>query len=108
MVEVPPASRDADMVKPFARIGIEAGLDVDAQDPSTKRGLIRAGGGPAKRSSRKRSQGVSSEAGQWLELSAARYGKTRPRRDWLFRAVQMLAGFAPTIPMREPERFYRQ
>ena len=42
MIDVPPASRDADLLQSFARIGIGPGLDVDAQDASTKRGLARA------------------------------------------------------------------
>ena len=42
MVEVPPAANDADLIQSFARIGVGPGLDVDAQDPATKRGLARA------------------------------------------------------------------
>jgi len=42
MIEVPPPARDADMLQQFARIGIGPGLDVEAEDASTKRGLARA------------------------------------------------------------------
>ncbi len=42
MVDVPPAERDADLLQSFARIGVGPGLDVEAQDASTKRGLARA------------------------------------------------------------------
>jgi hypothetical protein len=42
MIEVPPPSRDADLFQSFARLGIGPGLDIDAQDASTKRGLVRA------------------------------------------------------------------
>ncbi len=43
---------------------------------------------------------VCAEAGQRLELSAALDGTDRrPTRDWLFRAVQMLAGFVANDPV---------
>ena len=43
MVEVPPPARDADLLQQLARIGIGPGLDVEARDAGTKRGLARAG-----------------------------------------------------------------
>lgn len=42
MVEAPPLPRDADIVAQIGRIGIGPGLDVEAQDESTRRGLARA------------------------------------------------------------------
>jgi len=42
MIEVPADPRDADLLQSFARIGVGPGLDIDALDASTKRGLARA------------------------------------------------------------------
>jgi hypothetical protein len=42
MLEVPADPLDADKLQSFARIGVGPGLDVDALDASTKRGLARA------------------------------------------------------------------
>src|SRR5271157_4487142 len=37
MIEVPPSASDADLLQSYARIGVGPGLDVEAQDASTKR-----------------------------------------------------------------------
>ena len=99
MIEVPPPSRDADLLQSFTRLGIGPGLDVEAQDASTKRGLVRAAVDGKK---------IMAEAftdGPWAKkVNGWRYpppatGRPSATRDWLFRAVQMFAGFVANDPV---------
>jgi hypothetical protein len=99
MLDVPPASRDADLLKSFARIGVGPGLDVDAQNPSTKRGLIRAAV-----DGRKIVAGAFTGGYLQKQINGWNYpppatGRPTPSGDWLFRAVQMLAGFVANDPI---------
>jgi len=99
MIEVPPPSRDADLLQSFARIGIGPGLDVDAQNPSTKRGLARAAV-----DGKRIIAGAFAGAYLQKQVNGWNYpppatGRPSPSRDWLFRAVQMLAGFVANDPI---------
>ncbi len=99
MTEVPPAARDADLLQSFARIGIGPGRDVDAQDASTKRGLARAAV-----DGHKIIAGAFAGAYLQKQVNGWNYpplatGRPTPSRDWLFRAVQMLAGFVANDPI---------
>jgi len=99
MIEVPPPSRDADLLQSFARIGIGPGLDVDAQDPSTKRGLARAAV-----DGKRIIAGAFAGAYLQKQVNGWNYpppatGRPTPSRDWIFRAAQMLAGFVANDPI---------
>ena len=99
MLEIPPAARDADMLQSFGRIGIGPGLDVDAQDTSTKRGLARA----AVDGRRIIVGGFTAGYGQ-TEVNGWNYppratGRLTPTRDWLMRAIQPAAGFVVNDPV---------
>ena len=99
MLEIPPDKRDADMLQSFARIGVGPGLDVDAQDASTKRGLARAAA-----DGRKIIVGAFTAGYGQTEVNGWNYppratGRLTPTRDWLMRAVQPAAGFVVNDPV---------
>lgn len=98
MVEAPPLPRDADIVAQIGRIGIGPGLDVEAQDESTRRGLARAAVDGKKIIAAAFADGyLQSEVNGWSYPPPAT-GRPTPTRDWLFRAMQMLAGFVANDP----------
>ena len=99
MIEIPPPARDADMLQSFARIGIGPGLDVDAQDASTKRGLARAAVDGKKIIADAFTDGYRQKSRQRLELPSAATGRLSPTRDWIFRAIQTAAGFVANDPI---------
>ena len=70
MIEVPPPAREADTLEQLARIGIGPGLDVEAQDASTKRGLARAAVDGKKIIAGAFTDGYAQKSRQRLELSA--------------------------------------
>jgi hypothetical protein len=99
MLEIPAETRDADMLQSFARIGVGPGLDVDAQDASTKRGLARA-----VTDGRKIIAGAFAAGYGQTNVNGWNYppratGRLTPTRDWLLRAVQLLAGFVVNDPI---------
>lgn len=99
MVGVAPASRDAELVKSFARIGVGSGIDVETQNPSTKRGLARAAV-----DGRKIIAGAFASGYQQKNVNGWNYpppvvGRLSPTGDWLLRAVQISAGFLANDPV---------
>ena len=99
MIEVPPASRDADLLQSFARIGIGPGLDVDAQDPATKRGLARAAVDGKKIIAQAFAAAYLQKQVNGWNYPPPATGRPTPSRDWLFRGMQMLAGFVANDPI---------
>ena len=98
MIEVPPAARDADLLQSYARIGIGPGIDVEAQDGSTKRGLARAAVDGRKIIAGAFAGGYLQKQVNGWNYPPPATGRPTPSRDWLFRAVQMLAGFVANDP----------
>jgi hypothetical protein len=99
MLDVPPAASDAALIKSYATIGVGPGLNVDAQDASTKRGLARAAV-----DGRKIIAGAFAGAYLQKQVNGWNYppaatGRPTPTGDWLMRAVQMLAGFVANDPI---------
>ena len=99
MIEVPPPARDADTLQQFARIGIGPGLDVDRQDASTKRGLARAAVDGRKIIADAFTDGYLQKVVNGWNYPPPATGRPSPSRDWIFRAVQMLAGFIANDPV---------
>ena len=99
MIEVPPPVRDADMLQQFARIGIGPGLDVEAQDESMKRGLARAAVDGKKIIADAFTDGYLQKVVNGWNYPPPATGRPSPSRDWIFRAVQMLAGFIANDPV---------
>jgi len=98
MVEVPPPERDNDLIQSFSRIGIGPGLDVEALDLSTKRGLERAAVDGYKIIAGAFAGGYLQKQVNGWNYPPPATGRPTPSRDWLFRAVQMLAGFIANDP----------
>jgi hypothetical protein len=99
MIEVPPPAREAGMLQQFARIGVGAGLDVEAQDASTKRGLARAAVDGKKIIADAFTDGYAQTQVNGWNYPPTWTGRPTPTRDWLGRAVQMLAGFIANDPV---------
>jgi hypothetical protein len=98
MVEVPPAARDAALVEWFGRIGIGPRLAVEAQDPETKRGLTRAAVDGRRIIAGAFAGGYLQKQVNGWSYPPPATGRPTQTRDWLFRAVQMLAGFVANDP----------
>ena len=99
MLEISPDARDADMLQSFSRIGVGPGINVDALDASTKRGLSRAAA-----DGRNIIVGAFSAGYGQTEVNGWNYppratGRLTPTRDWLMRAVQPAAGFVVNDPV---------
>ena len=99
MIEVPPPAREADMLQQFARIGIGPGL------MSKRRTPARNAGSPAPPSTERRSSPKPSptdicrrSVNGWNYPPPAT-GRPTPTRDWVFRDMQMLAGFVANDPV---------
>jgi len=90
--------RDADLLQSFARLGVGPGLDIDALDASTKRGLARAAV-DGRTSSTAPSPAATGKERQRLELPPPETGRMTPTRDWLLRALQPAAGFNANDPI---------
>ena len=99
MVEVPADPRDADLLQSFARIGVGPGLDIDALDASTKRGLARAAV-----DGRTIINGAFAGGYRQTNVNGWNYpppetGRMTQTRDWLLRALQPAAGFNANDPI---------
>jgi hypothetical protein len=99
MREVPPDPRDADLLQSFSRIGVGAGLDIDALDPDTKKGLARA----AVDGRRIIADAFAAGYGQTI-INGWNYpppatGRMTQTRDWLLRAIQPAVGFNTNDPI---------
>ncbi len=99
MIEVPPPAREADLLQSFARIGIGPGLDVEAQDEAVKRGLARAAVDGKKIIAGAFTDGYAQKAVNGWNYPPPATGRPTATRDWLLRAVQMLAGFVANDPV---------
>lgn len=99
IVEVPPATRDADLLQAYARIGIGPGLDVEKQDEAIKRGLARAAVDGKKIIAGAFTGGYLQKQVNGWSYPPLATGRPTPSRDWLFRAVQALAGFVANDPV---------
>lgn len=98
MADVPPPARDADLLQAFARIGVGPNLDVEAEDPSTKRGLARAAVDGKKIIADAFAAGYAQKQVNGWSYPPPATGRPTPTRDWLLRAIQMLAGFVANDP----------
>jgi hypothetical protein len=99
MIEVSPPAREADMIQQFARLGVGPGRDVEAEDASTKRGLARAAVDGKKIIAQAFTDGYLQKIVNGWNYPPAATGRPTPTRDWLFRDVQMLAGFVANVPV---------
>ena len=99
MIEVPPPARDADMLQAFARLGVGPGLDVEAQDEATKRGLARAALDGKKIIADAFTAGYLQKQVNGWSYPPPATGRPSPTRDWIFRDMQMLAGFVANDPV---------
>jgi hypothetical protein len=98
MIEVPPATRDAALLRSFALVGIGPGLDVSTQDEASKRGLARAAVDGRKIIAGAFAGGYMQKVVNGWNYPPPATGRPTPTGDWLFRAVQMLAGFVANDP----------
>lgn len=98
MVEVPPRARDAALLGWYTRIGIGPKLDVEAQDPSTKRGLARAAVDGHKLIAEAFAAGYMGKERNGWRYPPPGIGRPTATGDWLFRAIQALAGFLANDP----------
>jgi len=99
MLEVPADPRDADMLRSFARIGIGPGLDVDALDASTKRGLARSAVDGRKIINGAFTAGYGQTNVNGWNYPPKETGRLTQTRDWLLRAIQPAAGFVTNDPV---------
>jgi hypothetical protein len=99
MIEVPPPARDADILQQMALIGIGPGLDLNSLDASTKRGLARAAVDGKIIIAGAFTDGYLQKRVNGWNYPPPATGRPTPTRDWLFRAVQMLAGFVANDPV---------
>jgi hypothetical protein len=98
MLEVPPAASDAVLLHTFSLIGIGPGLDINAQDEATKKGLARAAIDGKKIIAGAFAGGYLQKQVNGWNYPPPATGRPTPTGDWLFRAVQMLAGFVANDP----------
>jgi hypothetical protein len=99
LLEFPTDAADADLLKSFSRIGVGPGLDIDALDASTKKGLARAAidgrtiifGGFA--------GGYGQTQVNGWNYPPKQTGRMTLARDWLLRAIQPAVGFIANDPI---------
>lgn len=99
MREVPADPRDGDMLQSFARIGVGPGLDPDALDPSTKRGLARAAIDGRTIINAAFAAGYRQTNVNGWNYPPPETGRMTQTRDWLLRAIQPAAGFNANDPV---------
>jgi hypothetical protein len=98
MIDVPPAERDADLLQSFTRIGIGPGIDVEAQEESTKRGLARAAKDTQKMIADVFAAGYGQKQVNGWNYPPPATGRPTATRDWLLRDILALAGFVANDP----------
>jgi hypothetical protein len=98
MVDVPAPASDGSLLQWYARIGIGPKLDVEAQDPSTKRGLARAAVDGRKLIAAAFDSGDLGRLVNGWRYPHVGIGRPSATGDWMFRAVQALAGFLANDP----------
>lgn len=99
MVENPPPAGDRELVAAMSALGVGPGMDVDKLDPSTKRGLARAAVDGKKQIAKAFADGYKQTVVNGWNYPPKETGRPTPTRDWLFRDVQMLAGFVANDPV---------
>jgi hypothetical protein len=98
LTEVSPDPRDADLVQSFKQLGIGPGLDVDAQPAAIKRGLARAAVDGQRIVAQAINTGhLQNKVNGWF-YPPKTIGRPTQSRDWLFRAMQALAGWVANDP----------
>jgi hypothetical protein len=87
------------MLHSFARIGVGPGLDIDALDPSTKRGLARAAVDGRKIIYDAFAAGYGQTNVNGWNYPPPQTGRMTLARDWLLRAIQPAVGFNANDPI---------
>ncbi len=98
LAENPPPAGDAALLQSFARIGISPGLDVEAQDAATKRGLARAAADGRKLIGEAFTGGYGQKQVNGWMYPPPSFGRVTPTRDWLMRAIQCQVGIVANDP----------
>ena len=99
MVENPPPASDAAIIASMTALGVGPGMDVDKLDPSTKAGLARAAVDGKRQIAKAFADGYKQTTVNGWYYPPKETGRPTPTRDWLFRDVQMLAGFVANDPI---------
>jgi len=99
MGENPPPAGDRELVAAMLALGVGPGMDVDKLDPSTKRGLARPAVDGRKKIGKAFSDGYRQTVVNGWNDPPKEAGRPTPTRDWLFRDVQMVAGFVANDPV---------
>ena len=99
MLEVAADPRDADLLQSFARIGVGPGLDIDALDASTKRGLARAAVDGRTIINSAFADGYRQTNVNGWHYPPPETGRMTQTRDWLLRAIQPAVGFNTNDPI---------
>ena len=102
MLEVPADPRDADMLQSFARIGVGPGLDIDALDANTKRGLARASVDGRTIINSAFTDGYRQTNVNGWHYPPPETGRMTTTRDWLLRAIQPAVGFNTCLLYTSP------
>jgi hypothetical protein len=99
MLEIPADPDDAALLETYGRIGIGPGLDVDALDASTRRGLARAAVDGRKIIYDAFAAGYGQTIVNGWNYPPPQTGRMSGARDWLLRAIQPAVGFNANDPI---------
>lgn len=99
LLEFPTDAADADLLRSFARIGVGPGLEIDALDASTKRGLARAAVDGRKIIFGGFAGGYGQTQVNGWNYPPKQTGRMTQSRDWLLRAIQPAVGFIANDPI---------
>lgn len=99
MLEIPADPRDADLLQSFARIGVGPGLDIDALNAGTKRGLARAAVDGRTIINSAFADGYRQTNVNGWNYPPPETGRMTKTRDWLIRAIQPAVGFNTNDPV---------
>ena len=79
-------------------MGIGPGLDIEAQDAATKRGLARAAADGARIIAQAFTGGYGQKQANGWVYPPPTFGRITPTRDWLMRAIQNQVGVIASDP----------
>jgi len=99
MADNPPDPYDAGLLTLFEHIGIGPGLDIEAQSPSTKRGLARAAVDGLQLIEDAFAAGYNQKQVNGWNYPSPETGRPSAARDWLTRAMQAQVGFLANDPI---------
>lgn len=99
LAENPPPSRDALLLKQFARIGVGAGIDVDKLDDATKRGLARAAIDGRKLQYAARADNYPGKEVNGWSFQPTHSGRAGPAGDFIYRAHTQIWAHDPEEAM---------